>query len=222
MHYRHQDLSKIAPLRLLDTTGSVPRPRAIGHIDLPQSNHRLPTRVIRPSGAGADGSPASPFGGGWVEMGLVGADTGLSLAQDLAGELERRDPMGGGDEAASVDLGPVAGEFVPAEAGAEVVFEVVVVVQEPPAQPRGQGELPGVVEPARGEVEVLGHDPQVLPEGRHHEREEESPLADRVGQEGQDHPEGGDHGRGFEQVAGQGAAPKGFPGVAVDQGDVGD
>ena len=79
----------------------------------------FPIRSPRP---GADGGPAGPFGC-WD-----GGRT-LSVGEDFPGELVEGDPSRRGHGLSSVELESVARKLVPAEGGAKVVLEVVVVVQ---------------------------------------------------------------------------------------------
>ena len=100
-----------------------------------------------------------------------------------------------------------------------MVLQVVVVVEQPDAEPSGQDQLPGVVVLARGQVHVSSHDADILQDRHYDERPKKGPFADGPGEQpqGRYHRR---HSRQLDEIAEDGPATQMAPGVAVSEKDV--
>jgi hypothetical protein len=75
-----------------------------------------------------------------------------------------------------LELRPVDRKFVPPKSRTQVMLEVVVIVKQPAAQPRGKDKLPRVVIAAWPKVEMFADDADVLQGCDDQQREQPSSL----------------------------------------------
>ncbi len=166
------------------------------------------------------------IGGRWRRTGRVAGRIRIVVRSPIAGtisgkhraeEMAQRDSVDSEARLASDQNGAIGRQLVPVQARTEVMLEVMIVMEQPPAQPSWQDKLPRVAVAPGRQVEVLGDDPDVLHQNHHGHRQEPRAVTIPAWQEENQRRDQNRHAAHLEQVAGQLPASKVFEHISMNE-----